>query len=217
MSNKEVAEELHKPIIRKFNERKVLSSFINNIWRTDLADMQLISKFNKEIVFVIIIVIFSKYTRVISLKDEKSITITNAFQKNLKESNRKPNKIWMNKASEFYNRSMKSWLEENDIEIYPTHNEVKSVVAERSIRISKNKIDKYMISILKNVFSDQLNGIANKYNNTYHSTIKMKPVDVKSSTYIDSSKEINEKDPKFKIALFFEYQNIKTFLEKAMF
>ena len=119
MSNKEVAEELHKPIIRKFSERKVRSSFINNIWRIDLADMQLISKFNEEIAFIIII-IFSKYTRVISLKDEKSITITNAFEKNLKESNRKPNKIWMNKAIEFYNRSMKSWLEENDIEIYPT-------------------------------------------------------------------------------------------------
>ena len=216
MSNKEVAEELHKSIIRKFNERKVRSSFINNIWRTDLADMQLISKFNEEIAFIIII-IFSKYTRVISLKDEKSITITNAFEKNLKESNRKPNKIWMNKAIEFYNRSMKSWLEENDIEIYPTHNEVKYAVAERSIRILKSKIDKYMISILKNVFIDQLNGIVNKYNNTYHSTIKMKPVDVKSSTYIDSSKKINEKDPKFKIVVFFEYQNIKTFLEKAMF
>ena len=216
MSNKEVAEELHKPIIRKFSERKVRSSFINNIWRTDVADMQLISKFNEEIAFIIII-IFSKYTRVISLKDEKSITITNAFEKNLKESNRKPNKIWMNKAIEFYNRSMKSWLEENDIEIYPTHNEVKYAVAERSIRILKSKIDKYMISILKNVFIDQLNGIVNKYNNTYHSTIKMKSVDVKSSTYIDSSKGINEKDPKFKIVVFFEYQNIKTFLEKAMF
>ena len=154
MSNKEVAEELHKPVIRKFSERKVRSSFINNIWRTDLADMQLISKFNEEIAFIIII-IFSKYTRVISLKDEKSITITNAFEKNLKESNRKPNKIWMNKAIEFYNRSMKSWLEENDIEIYPMHNEVKYVAAERSIRILKSKIDKYMISILKNVFIDQ--------------------------------------------------------------
>ena len=158
----------------------------------------IISKFNEEIAFIIII-IFSKYTRVISLKDEKSITITNAFEKNLKESNRKPNKIWMNKAIEFYNRSMKSWLEENDIEIYPTHNEVKYVVAERSIRILKSKIDKYMISILKNVFIDQWNGIVNKYNNTYHSTIKMKPVDVKSSTYIDSSKEINNKNPQFKI------------------
>ena len=73
------------------------------------------------------------------------------------------------------------------------------VVAERFIRTLKNKIYKYMTSISKNVYIDKLDDIVNKYNNTYHSTIKMKPVDVKSNTYIDSSKEINNKDPKFKI------------------
>ena len=63
------------------------------------------------------------------LGDEKGITITNPFQKILKESNRKPNKIWVDKGSEFYNRSMKSWVEKNDIEMYSTHNEGKSAVA----------------------------------------------------------------------------------------
>ena len=75
--------------------------------------------------------------------------------------------------------------------MYSTHNEGKYVVAERFIRTLKNKIYKYMTSISKNVYIDKLDDIVNKYNNTYHSTIKMKPVDVKSSTYIDSSKEIN--------------------------
>ena len=79
---------------------------------------------------------------------------------------------------------MKSWLEKNDIGIYSTHNEGKSVVAERFIRTLKNKIYKYMASISKNVSIDKLTDIVNKYNNTY-STIKMKPVDIKSSTYID--------------------------------
>ena len=65
------------------------------------------------------------------MKDKKGITITNAFQKTLDESNRKPNKIWVDKGSKFYNRSMKSWLEKSDIEMYSTHNEGKSVVAER--------------------------------------------------------------------------------------
>ena len=64
------------------------------------------------------------------MKDKKGITITNAFQKTLDESNRKPNKIWVDKGSKFYNRSMKSWLEKSDIEMYSTHNEGKSVVAE---------------------------------------------------------------------------------------
>ena len=75
----------------------------------------------------------------------------------------------------------------------------KSVIAERFIRILKNKTYKYMTSMSKNVYFDKLHTIANKYNNTYHSTIKMKPVDVKSNTYIDSSKEINNNVPKFKI------------------
>ena len=86
---------------------------------------------------------------------------------------------------------MKSFLQNNDIGIYSTHSERKSVAAERFIRTLKIKIYKYVASILKNVYIDKLDDIVNKYDNTYHSTIKMKPVDVKSSTYIDSSKNID--------------------------
>ena len=112
ISNKELAEELHKPNIRKFNNRKVHSRFIDNIWGADLAHMQLINKINKDFWFLFwVIDIYNKYDWVIPLKDKKGITITNAFQKILDESNRKPNKIWVDKASEFYNKSMKSRLE----------------------------------------------------------------------------------------------------------
>ena len=111
ISNKELAEELHKPIIRILNKRKVHSPFIDNIWGADLADTQLISKFNKGICFLLSVIdIFSKYTWVIPLKDKKGITITNALQKISKESHCKPNKIWVDKGSKFYNISMKSWL-----------------------------------------------------------------------------------------------------------
>ena len=111
ISKKELAEELHKPIIRNFNKRKVQSLFIDNIWSADLADIQFISKFNKEFrVLLCLIDIYSKYAGVILLKDKKGTTITNAFQKVLNESNRKPNQIWVDKDSKFYNRSMKSWL-----------------------------------------------------------------------------------------------------------
>ena len=96
----------------------------------DCADVQLIRKFNKWIRFLLCVTdIFSKYAWVIPLKDKKDITIINAFQKIIDESNRKPNEIWVNKSSEFYNRSMKSWLEKNDKKRYSTHNEEKSVVA----------------------------------------------------------------------------------------
>ena len=86
----------------------------------------------------------------------------------------------------------------NDIEIYSTHNEGKSVVTERFIITLKNKIYKYMTSVSKNVYIDKLDDIVNEYNNTYHSTIKMKPVDVNSNKYINSGKEIDNKDPEFK-------------------
>ena len=132
ISNKELAQELHKPIIRTFNKSKIYSSFIDNIWGMDLADMQLISIFNKGFRFLLCVIdIYSKYAWVIPLKDKKGITITNVFQKTLKESKRKPNKIWVDKGRESYNRSMKSWLQKNNIEMYSTHNEGKSVAAER--------------------------------------------------------------------------------------
>ena len=171
--------------------------------------MQLISKFNKGFRFLLCVIdIFSKYAWVVPLKDKKGITIVNAFQKILDKpmelhSERKPNKTWVDKGSELYNNSFKKWLKDNGIEMYSIHNEGKSVVAERFIRTLKNKICKYMTVISKNVYIDKLDDIVNEYNNTYHRTIKMKPVDVKDNTYIDSielhsEKEVNDKDPKFK-------------------
>ena len=93
------------------------------------------------------------------MKDKKGISIVNAFQKILNDSNRKPNKIWVDKESEFYNSSVKKWLKGNDIEMYSTHNKEKSVVAERFIRTLKTKIYKYMTSISKNVYIDKLDDI----------------------------------------------------------
>ena len=192
IKKKKLAAELCKEIIRKFEKRKVNSPFIDNISGTDLADIQLISRFNNGFRFLLCVIdIYSRYTRVIPLKDDKIITITNTFQKNLDESNRKPNKLWDDKDSEFYNRSMKSFLQNNDIEIYSTHNEDKNFFAERFIRTLKNKIHKYMVSVSKNVYIDKLDDIVNKYNNLYHSITKMKPVGVKSNTYINTTKEIN--------------------------
>ena len=100
--------------------------------------------------------IFDKYDLVVPLKYKKCITITNAFQKNLKESNRKLKKIWVSKGSEIYNSSFKKWLKDNDIEMYSIHNEGKSVVAERFIGTLKTKIYKYVTSLSKNVYIDKL-------------------------------------------------------------
>ena len=100
---------MHKPIIRKFKKRKVYSGFKDNIWGADLADMQLINNFNKRFRFLLCVIdIFSKYTLVVPLQDKKGVSIVNAFQKILDDSNRKPNKIWVDKGSEFYNSSFKN-------------------------------------------------------------------------------------------------------------
>ena len=113
--------------------------------------MQLISKFNKGFRFLFCVtVIYSKYAWVVPLKDKKSVSIVNVFKIILKKSNRKPNKIWVDKGGEFYNRSMKLWLERNDIGMYSTHNEGKSVVAERFIRTLKNKIYKHVNVYINN-------------------------------------------------------------------
>ena len=118
----------------------------------------------------------------------------------------------VDKVSQFYNRSLKSWLQDNDIEMYSSkHYKGKSVVAEKFIRALKNKIYKYMTSVSTNLYIDNLADIVNQFNNIYHSRIKMKPVDVKSSTYIGFNKEDNKEDPKFQVGDYvriLKYQNI---------
>ena len=146
-----------------------------------------------------VIDICSKYAWVVPLKNKKGVIIVNKFQKILNYSMRRPNKIWIDKGSGFYNSSFKKWLKDIDIEMYSSHNEGKSVGAGRFIRTLKTKIYKYKTSISKNVYIDKLDDIVNEYNNTYHRTIMMKPVDVKDNISYDSSKEVNGKDPKFKV------------------
>ena len=103
--------------------------------------MQLISAFNEGIRFLLFVIyLFSKYSWVVPLKVKKGITITNTFQKMLGESRRKPNKIWVDKGSEVYNKPMISWLQDNNTEMYSTDNEGKSGVAEISIKTLKTKI-----------------------------------------------------------------------------
>ena len=108
----DLAEEFHKTNIKKFKKRKVQSTFIDNILSAHLADMQLISKFNKGFRLLLSVIdTYSKYAWVVPLKDKKRNAITNAFQKMLDDSKRKPDKIWVDKDSKSYNISVKSWLE----------------------------------------------------------------------------------------------------------
>ena len=194
-----LADELHKSVIKKFDKGKVYSQFKDNIWGVDLADMQSLTRKNKGIKYLLCAIdLYSKYAFVIPLKDKNGIRIVNEFNKIIKQCNRKPNKIWVDQGGEFYNNVFKKWLSDNDIIMYSTYNEGKLVVAERFIRTLKNKLYKHMTATGKNVYYDVLDDLVNKYNNTKHSTIKMKPIDVRDNerVYID---EHNEKDIRFKI------------------
>ena len=184
-SNYQLANELHKPIIKKFKKRKVYSSFRDNIWGTDLADMQSLSTYNKGIKYLLCAVNpFSKYAWVGPLKDKRGISIFNAFQKIISKG-RKSNKIWVDQGGEFYSKFFKRFLKINNIEMYSTYNEGKSAVAERFIRTLKNKTFEHMTAVSKSVYFDVLGDIVNKYNNTVHRSIKMKPTDVTSDSYAE--------------------------------
>ena len=212
-----LADERHKPVIKKVNERKVYSQFKDNIWGVDLADMQSLSRKNKGIKYLLCAIdLYSKYAFDIPLKDKKGISIVNGFNKVIKQSNRRnPNKIWADQGSEFYNAS-KKWLSDNDIIMYSTYNEGKSVVAERFIRTLKNKLYKHMTATGKNVYYDVLNDIVNEYNNTKHNTIKMKRKDVGNNNnkrvYID---EHNEKDSRFKVGDRVSISKLKNIFAKG--
>ena len=156
-SSLKLAEELYKLVIRKFNKRKVYSQFKDNIGGVDLADTRLLSKQNKGMKYLVCAIdLFSRYSFVVPLKDKKGISIINAFNKIIKQSDRKPNKIWVDLGGEFYNYVFKRWLSDNGIIMYSSFNEGKSVVVERFIRALKNKLYKHMTAINKNVYYDVL-------------------------------------------------------------
>ena len=220
--NYQLANEIHKPVMRKFGKRKVYSFFKGNNWGVDLADVQSLSKYNKRIKYLqCAIDLFSKYAWVIPIKDKKGASIINAFRKIISEGSeaelkgrRKPNKIWVDQGSEFYNNCFKDFLKINNIKIYSTYNEGKSVVPERFIRMLKNKISKHMTAISKNVYFDVLDDIVDKHNNTVYKTIKMKPINVTGDSYAKHNENSNEKDPKFKVGDHVRISKNKTIFAK---
>ena len=210
LNNEILANELHKPIIKNFKRRKAYSLSKDNIWVVDLADMRLISEFNKGIKYLLCVIdLFSRYSWVIPLKNKKGDTIVEGFKKTLHKSRRKPNKICADHGSEFYNNKFKKFLKENDIEMYLTFNEGKSVAAERFIKTLENKIYKHMTIIDKNVYFNVLDDIVKNYNNSIHSSIKVKPENVKNNNFMKYIEEFNKKDPKFKLGNHVRIPNYK--------
>ena len=183
--NYQLANELHRHTIRTFKRKKIYSSFRDNIWGVNLADMQSLSKYNRGIRYLLCAIdLFSKYAWAVPLKDKRAITIVNVFQKIVSKRG-KPNEIWVDQWGEFYKYLFKKIFKINKMEIYSTHNEGKSFAAERFIKTLKDKLFKHMRAVSKNIYFDVLDDIVNKYNNTVLKTIKIKPTDATSDSYAE--------------------------------
>ena len=196
-----LAKGLHKPVRRKFERRRVLVSGIDKIWAADSADMKAFSKFNQGFNFLLLVIdIFSKYGWIIPLKNKEGKTVAWALKTIFKE--RKPEKMWVDKGKEFYNKDVKEL-----IELYSTENEEKSSVVERWIRMMKEKMWQYFTDNNTNHYVDILPDLVKDYNNTRQSSIKMTPVEASKkknelevwrNLYPDRLKKIDI-NPKFSI------------------
>ena len=181
----QLAEELHKPIKRKFTKRRVISDGIDEIWSADLVDMQWNSKENKGVKYLLnVIDVFSKFVWSVPIRDKTGKSIVEAFQHIINESNRKPKKLWVDQGTEFYNRSFRKWLDDHNIDIYSAYNEGKAVIIERFNRTLKERMWKYFSAKNTHHYLDILNQLIQRYNTTKHSSIKMTPT--------KASKKINE-------------------------
>ena len=154
---------------------------------------------NKNVKYLLCAIdVFTKYAWVKPLKDKNGKTVLNTFIEIVNESNRKPTKLWIDRGREFYIKLMQEQLDNNDILMYSTHNEGKSVIAERFIKILKSEIYKSMTASDSKSYLLYLNKLVDQYNNTYHHSIKKKPINAGYSASTENI-ESNPKAPKFKV------------------
>ena len=165
-----LAEELHKPAIKKFRRRKVFVKGIDEIWAADLVDMQAFADDNDGVKYLLTVIdVLSKYGWIIPLKQKTGLATANAFKRIL-DGGRKPKLVWVDKGKEFYNKDVQKL-----ITLYSTENEEKSSVVERWNRTMKEKMFKYFSANSTRKYIDVLDALVEQYNNKYHSSIKMTP------------------------------------------
>ena len=201
-----LADELHKPIKRNFTRRRVIVNHIDQVWCSDLVEMQQFSKWNKGFRYLLMVLdVFSKYGWIVPLKDKKGETVVEAFKSIFKEG-RKPQYLWTDKGKEYYNKHVKELLDKNGITLYSTENEEKSSVCERWNRTIKTKMWKQFTIQGNTQYLDILPKLVKQYNNTKHSSIKMTPIEASKKknqgiVYFNlygDMKQVSSK-PKFKV------------------
>ena len=199
----DLSNELNKPSIQKFERQKVIVNHINEIHSTDLVDMTQYSKMNRGYKYILTnIDVFSKYAYAYPLKSKKTHDIKPCFEKIFK--NNKPKYIWSDKESSFLSKEMQQFFKDNNVKIYHTNSHLKAVVVERFNRSLRELMMKEFVKNNNTVWYNILPKLIKIYNNRYHSTIKMKPIEVNKSNenYIKEniySYDKTNKNPKFKI------------------
>jgi hypothetical protein len=224
MDMKSIAKELHKPALKKYPTRKVIVYDIDDIWSCDLVDMIKYSNENDGYKYILnIIDCFSKYAWSIPLKTKDSKVVLDAFKKVCKESGRRPNKIWCDQGSEFVNKYFKKWMEEKGITMYHTYSNGKAVIVERFNRTMKTWMWTLFTENDDHKWIDLLDDLIKKYNNTYHQSIKMTPVQASkdknfsraySNMYGDEL-VIKEHKSKFKVGDYVRISLVKNKFEKG--
>lgn len=218
------AKELHKPFKSKFPRRRVLVFKLNDTFTADLVDMIEWNKENDGYKYILNVMdVFSRYAWSRPLKNKDSKSVLNALKDIIYKSKRKPNRLWVDQGKEFYNRDMKNFLKDNDIEIYSTYGENKASIIERFNKTMKEIMFKYFTSNNTRRWVDVLDEIIKKYNSRKHKTIGMTPKEaskieneeiVIENTYPKVEEKVKEK-PKFKIGDFVRISRIKGTFEKG--
>ena len=199
----DLSNELNKPVINKFEWKKVIVNHIDEIHSSDLVDMIKYSKVNRAYKYIFTnINIFSKYAWVFPIKSKKISGIKPCFQKIFKE--RKPKYIWGDQESAFFSKEMLKFFEDNNVKIYHTYSNLKAVVIERFNRSLRELMMKSFVKNNNTVWYNILPELIKTYNNRYHRTIKVKPIDVNKTNekHIENTVynyNITNKKPKYKI------------------
>lgn len=204
-----LANELHKPIRKKFRKRIVFAKNVDSIWAADLVDMQYYARTNRGYKYILMIIdVFSKYGWAIPIKTKKGVEVAKAFA-DLWMKQTPPQMLWTDKGKEFLNKDMSSLLEKHNVHLYWTENEEKSCIVERWNRTIKRIMWKYFTSRQTGVYIDVLPEMIKKYNSTYHRSIESTPTDARKpanyqhvfdALYDGKNLQIGKKTkPKFKI------------------
>lgn len=199
----ELTKELHKPVVKSFQRRRVVVTEIDEIWGADLVDMSFTKEKNKPYVFILTVIdCFSKYAWAIPLKNKSADSIVEAFETLFRE--RIPQKVWVDQGSEFYNSKVERLFKKHNIEMYSTFGDHKSAIVERFNRTLKNNMFKYFTENDTRKWINVLPVLIKTYNETIHRTIKMTPIEASKKENedevllnINDVKPIKKTKPKF--------------------